>query len=60
MISTFILKIINFFKGFDSSYSIKNKSQKEANDIQLRLLKNLISKSDKTKFGIEHNFKKIT
>ena len=59
MISTFILKIINFFKGFDSSYSIKNKSQKEANDIQLRLLKNLISKSDKTKFGIEHNFKKI-
>ena len=56
MISRIILSIINFFKFFDSSFSIKNKSQKEANKIQLNLLNKLISKSKHTKFGVDHNF----
>ena len=59
MISRIILSIINFFKFFDSSFSIKNKSQKEANKIQLNLLKKLISKSKHTKFGVDHNFENI-
>ena len=59
MISRIILSIINFFKFFDSSFSIKNKSQKEANKIQLNLLNKLISKSKHTKFGVDHNFEII-
>ena len=59
MISRIILIIINFFKFFDSSFSIKNKSQKEANKIQLNLLNKLISKSKHTKFGVDHNFVNI-
>ena len=59
MISRIILSIINFFKFFDSSFSIKNKSQKEANKIQLNLLNKLISKSKHTKFGVDHNFVNI-
>ena len=59
MISRIILSIINFFKFFDSSFSIKNKSQKEANKIQLNLLNKLISKSKHTKFGVDHNFENI-
>ena len=59
MIPRIILSIINFFKFFDSSFSIKNKSQKEANKIQLNLLNKLISKSKHTKFGVDHNFVNI-
>jgi hypothetical protein len=59
MISSLVLKILNIYKSFDSSFSIKNKSQKEANKIQLRVLKKLILKSKNTKFGIDHQFKKI-
>ena len=59
MISRIILSIINFFNFFDSSFYIKNKSQKEANKIQLNLLNKLISKSKHTKFGVDHNFVNI-
>ena len=59
MISSLVLKILNIYKSFDSSFSIKNKSQKEATEIQLKVLKNLILKSKNTKFGIDHHFKEI-
>ena len=59
MISSLALKILNIYKSFDSSFSIKNKSQKEATEIQLKVLKNLILKSKNTKFGIDHHFKEI-
>ena len=59
MISSLILKILNIYKFFDRSFSIKNKTQKEANKIQLELLKDLIYKSKNTKFGADHNFRNI-
>ena len=59
MISSLILKILNIYKFFDRSFSIKNKNQKEANKIQLELLKYLVSKSKNTRFGIDHNFRNI-
>ena len=46
-------------KSFDRSYSIQNKSQKEANSIQKNLLNQLIKISKKTDFGKDHNFKNI-
>ena len=59
MISSLILKILNIYKFFDRSFSIKNKTQKEANKIQLELLKDLVSKSKNTRFGSDHNFRSI-
>ena len=59
MISSLFLKILNIYKFFDRSFSIKNKTQKEANKIQLELLKDLVSKSKNTRFGSDHNFRSI-
>jgi len=59
MISKLIIYLLRILKSFDRSYSIINKSQKEANDIQKNLLNELIKKSYKTDFGVDHNFKHI-
>ena len=56
-------KLLPFFQKFyrilDSSYSIQDKTQNEADTIQKKILENFIKKSKTTEFGIEHNFKKI-
>ena len=59
MISKFIIYLLRIVKSFDRSYSIQNKSQKEANSIQKNLLNQLIKISKKTDFGKDHNFKNI-
>ncbi|MBV19720.1 MAG: hypothetical protein CL870_01305, partial [Cytophagia bacterium] len=59
MISKFIIYLLRIMKSFDRSYSIQNKSQKEANSIQKNLLNQLIKISKKTDFGKDHNFKNI-
>ena len=59
MFSKFIISFLKILKSFDRSYSIQNKSQKQADSIQKILLNKLIKKSIKTDFGIDHNFKKI-
>jgi len=59
MISKLIIYLLRILKSFDRSYSIINKNQKEANDIQKNLLNELIKKSYKTDFGVDHNFKHI-
>ena len=59
MFSKFIITFLKILKSFDRSYSIQNKSQKQADGIQKNLLNQLIKKSIKTDFGIDHNFKKI-
>ncbi len=59
MISTILLTLLNFIKSFDKSFAIKHISQRQANLIQLRLLKKLIDKAKNTQFGINHNFVSI-
>ena len=59
MISKFIIYLLRILKSFDRSYSIQNKSQKEANSIQKNLLNQFIKISKKTDFGKDHNFKNI-
>ena len=48
-----------FYKILDSSYSIQDKTQNEADTIQKKILEKFIKKSKTTEFGIDHNFKKI-
>ena len=48
-----------FYKILDSSYSIQDKTQNEADTIQKKILEKFIKKSKITEFGIDHNFKKI-
>ena len=56
-------KLLPFFQKFyrilDSSYSIQDKTQNEADTIQKKILEKFIKKSKTTEFGIDHNFKKI-
>ena len=56
-------KLLPFFQKFyrilDSSYSIQDKTQNEADTIQKKILEKFIKKSKTTAFGIDHNFKKI-
>ena len=59
MFSKFIISFLKILKSFDRSYSIQNKNQKQANNIQKNLLNKLIKKSIKTDFGIDHDFKNI-
>jgi len=58
-----IYKLLPFFQKFyrilDSSYSIQDKTQNEADTIQKKILEKFIKKSKTTEFGIDHNFKKI-
>ena len=58
-----IYKLLPFFQKFyrilDSSYSIQDKTQNEADTIQKKILEKFIKKSKTTVFGIDHNFKKI-
>ena len=59
MFSKFIISFLKILKSFDRSYSIQNKSQKQADSIQRNLLNQLIKKSIKTDFGIDHNLSLI-
>ena len=59
MVSKLLFYFNKIYKLLDTSYSIQNKTQYEADIIQKKLLKKLIKISDKTLFGIKHNFEKI-
>jgi len=59
MISKILLPLHSIFKLLNPSYSIHNKSQKEADIIQKKILNQLIINAKNTKFGKDHNFNEI-
>ena len=59
MISKILLPLHSIFKLLNPSYSIHNKSQKEAEKIQKKILNQLITNAKNTKFGKDHNFNEI-
>ena len=59
MISKILVLLHSLFKILNPSYSIQNKSQKEAEIIQKKVFNQLIISAKNTKFGKDHKFNKI-
>ena len=59
MTSKILVLLHSLFKILNPSYSIQNKSQKEAEIIQKKVFNQLIISAKNTKFGKDHKFNKI-